>query len=127
MEKNNNYYYLVKYQRILIEEVLNTQFKSIKDLSDFINKQEIAKMKKRGKDYTVYNEKIISKVFENLFQYLKLFYKNTFNYNTPDELCLFFINEFKQCLKDFTTSFKNSENYLFKDEEIKFKIIKIAQ
>ena len=124
MEKNNNYYYLVKYQRILIEEVLNTQFKSIKDLSDFINKQEIAKMKKRGKDYTVYNEKIIAKVFENLFQYLKIFYKNTFNYTTPDELCLFFINEFKQCLKDFTTSFKNSENYLFKDEEIKFKIIK---
>ena len=124
MEKNNNYYYLVKYQRILIEEVLNTQFKSIKDLSDFINKQEIARMKKRGKDYTVYNEKIISKVFANLFQYLKLFYKNTFNYTTPDELCLFFINEFKQCLKDFTASFKNSENYLFKDEEIKFKIIK---
>ena len=124
MEQNNNNYYLVKYQRNLIEEVLNTQFNSIKSLSDFINKQEIAKMKIRGKDYTVYNEKIISKVFDNLLQYLKLFYKNNFNYASSEELCLFFIKEFKQCLKDFTTLFKDSENYLFKDDEIKFKIIR---
>ena len=86
MEQNNNNYYLVKYQRSLIDELLNTQFNSIKDLSDFINKQEIAKMKMRGKDYTVYNEKIISKVFDNLFQYLKSFHKNNFNYATQEEL-----------------------------------------
>ena len=124
MEQNNNNYYLVKYQRSLIDELLNTQFNSIKDLSDFINKQEIAKMKMRGKDYTVYNEKIISKVFDNLFQYLKSFHKNNFNYTNPEELCLFFIKEFKQCLKDFMTLVKNSENYLVKDDEIKFKIIR---
>ena len=124
MEQNNNNYYLVKYQRSLIDELLNTQFNSIKDLSDFINKQEIAKMKMRGKDYTVYNEKIISKVFDNLFQYLKSFHKNNFNYANPEELCLFFIKEFKQCLKDFMTLVKNSEIYLVKDDEIKFKIIR---
>ena len=71
MEKNNNNFYLVKYQRSLIEDVLNKKFTSIKDLSEFIDSQEKAKMKMRGKDYTVYNEKIISKVFDNLFQYLK--------------------------------------------------------
>ena len=59
MEQNNNNYYLVKYQRSLIDELLNTQFNSIKDLSEFINRQEESKMKSRGKDYVVYQEKII--------------------------------------------------------------------
>jgi hypothetical protein len=124
MEKNNNNFYLVKYQRSLIEDVLNKKFTSIKDLSEFIDSQEKAKMKMRGKDYTVYNEKIISKVFDNLFQYLKSFYKNNFVYNTPDELCMFFIDEFKQCLKDLIAFSKISENFLLKDDEIKFKIIR---
>ena len=40
MEKKNENFYHVKYQRKLIEKVLQTEFKSIKDLSDFINNQE---------------------------------------------------------------------------------------
>ena len=124
MEKNGENTYYEKYQKSLIEKVLTKEFKSIKDLSDFINNQEEEKMKSRGKDYVVYQEKIISKVFDNLFSYLKSQYTNNFKYNSPDELCLFFINEFKQCLKDFITLFKKNPNFLFTEKEIKFKIIK---
>lgn len=124
MERINDTNYYVKYQRNLIEKVLNTQFKSIKDLSDFINIQEELKMKSRGKDYVVYKEKIISKVFDNLFTYLKSSYHENFKYDSPKDLCLFFITEFKQCLKDFITQNINNKNFLFTEEEIKFKIIK---
>ena len=113
MEKKNENYYLVKYQKNLIERVLNTPFENIKDLSEFINRQEEFKMKKRGKDYVVYQEKIIKKVFDNLYKYLKSFYKENFKYNSSEELCLFFISQFKQCLKDFIESFKNNEKYFF--------------
>ena len=124
MEKKNENYYLVKYQKNLIERVLNTPFENIKDLSEFINRQEEFKMKKRGKDYVVYQEKIIKKVFDNLYKYLKSFYKENFKYNSSEELCLFFISQFKQCLKDFIESFKNNEKYFFTEDEIKFKLIK---
>ena len=124
MEKINENFYLVKYQRNLIEDALKTEFKTIKDLSDFINTQEESKMKSRGKDYVVYKEKLISKVFDNLFNYLKSFHKENFKINSSEELCLYFISEFKQCLKDVNSLFKKSENFYFTDTEIKFKIIK---
>ena len=124
MEKKNENFYLVKYQKSLIERVLNTPFENINDLSEFINRQEEFKMKKRGKDYVVYQEKIIKKVFDNLFSFLKSKYTNNFKYNSPDELCLFFITEFKQCLKDFITLFIKNENFLFTEKEIKFKLIR---
>ena len=124
MEKKNENFYHVKYQRKLIEKVLQTEFKSIKDLSDFINNQEEAKMKSRGKDYVVYKEKLISKVFDNLFIYLKSFHKDNFKINSSEELCLFFISEFKQCLKDVDSLFTKNNNFYFTDTEIKFKIIK---
>lgn len=117
--------YHVKYQRKLIDKVLNTQFNSIKDLSEFINRQEESKMKSRGKDYVVYQEKIITKVFDKLFSYLKDNCKNNdFKYKTSEELCLFYINEFKQCLKDFINLNLNNDNYNFTEDEIKFKLIK---
>ena len=94
MEKKNENFYHVKYQRKLIEKVLQTEFKSIKDLSDFINNQEEAKMKSRGKDYVVYKEKLISKVFDNLFIYLKSFHKENFKINSSEELCLLFTTYF---------------------------------
>ena len=53
MEQKANNYYHVKYQRKLIEKVLLTEFHSIKDLSDFINSQEEAKMKSKSKDYVI--------------------------------------------------------------------------
>ena len=112
MEKKNDNTYHVKYQKKLIEKVLSTQFKSIKDLSDFINSEEESKMKTRNKDYVVYQEKIISKVFTDLFTYLKSSLKENFKFNSPEELCLFFISEFKQCLKDSITLFSNNENFL---------------
>ena len=62
MEKKNKNFYHVKYQRSLIEKVIQTEFKTIKNLSDFINSQEESKMKSRGKDYVVYKEKLISKI-----------------------------------------------------------------
>ena len=117
--------YHVKYQRKLIDKVLNTQFNSIKDLSEFINRQEESKMKSRGKDYVVYQEKIITKVFDKLFSYLKDNFKNNdFKYKTSEELYLFYINEFKQCLKDFINLNLNNDNYNFTEDEIKFKLIK---
>ena len=117
--------YHVKYQRKLIDKVLNTQFNSIKDLSEFINRQEDSKMKSRGKDYVVYQEKIITKVFDKLFSYLKDNCKNNdFKYKTSEELCLFYINEFKQCLKDFINLNLNNDNYTITEDEIKFKLIK---
>ena len=117
--------YHVKYQRKLIDKVLNTQFNSIKDLSEFINRQEESKMKSRGKDYVVYQEKIITKVFDKLFSYLKDNCKNNdFKYKTSEELCLFYINEFKQCLKDFINLNLNNDNYNITEDEIKFKLIK---
>ena len=124
MEKKNENFYHVKYQRKLKEKVLQTEFKSIKDLSDFINNQEESKMKSRGKDYVVYKEKLISKVFDNLFIYLKSFHKDNFKINSSEELCLLFISEFKQCLKDVNSLFINNKNFYFTDTEIKFKIIK---
>ena len=90
MEKNKENIYHVKYQRYLIEKVLTKEFESIKDLSDFINAQEAFKMKSRNKDYVVYEEKLISKVFNKLFTYLQSLHKDNFKYNTPEELCLFF-------------------------------------
>ena len=124
MEKKKNNIYHVKYQRKLIDKVLSQEFKSIKDLSDFINGQEASKMKTRQKDYVVYEEKLISKVFNNLFTYLKSFYKDNFKYNSPEDLCLFFIIEFKQCLKHCISLFSNNENFLLTEDEIKFKLIK---
>ena len=121
MEKNT---YHVKYQKKLIEKVLSTQFKSIKDLSDFINSEEESKMKSRNKDYVVYEEKIISKVFINLFTYLKSFLKNNFKFDSPEDLCLFFITEFKQCLKDSISLFSKNENFCITETELKFKLIK---
>ena len=44
MEKKNDNTYHVKYQKKLIEKVLSTQFKSIKDLIDFINSEEESKI-----------------------------------------------------------------------------------
>ncbi len=98
--KNGFNVLMVKYQKKLVESVLNKNFKEIKDLSNFINEQEKLKMKGRGKDYVVFLEKIISKVFDKLYNYLK-FLKDDFKFNSSDDLCLFFISEFKQCLKDF--------------------------
>ena len=123
MEKNKENIYHVKYQRYLIEKVLTKEFESIKDLSDFINDQEAFKMKSRNKDYVVYEEKLISKVFNKLFTYLQSSYKDNFKYNTPEELCLFFISEFKQCLKDSLSLFSNNENFFLTANEIKFKLI----
>ena len=124
MENTSKNFYHVKYQKNLIEKVLTTEFKSIKDLSNFINSQEASKMKSRSKDYVVYEEKIILKVFDNLFNYLKSYHKENFKYNSPEELCLYFISEFKQCLRDVNTLFKNNENFFFTTNEIKFKLIK---
>ena len=43
--KNGFNVLMVKYQKKLVESVLNKNFKEIKDLSNFINEQEKLKMK----------------------------------------------------------------------------------
>ena len=48
--KNGFNVLMVKYQKKLVESVLNKNFKEIKDLSNFINEQEKLKMKGRGKE-----------------------------------------------------------------------------
>ena len=120
--KNGFNVLMVKYQKKLVESVLNKNFKEIKDLSNFINEQEKLKMKGRGKDYVVFLEKIISKVFDKLYNYLK-FLKDDFKFNSSDDLCLFFISEFKQCLKDFI-SFQENDNFFIDENNITFKLIK---
>ena len=71
MEKHKDNIYHVKYQKNLIDKVLNKKFNSIKDLNNLINRHEESKMKMREKDYVVYQEKLLTKVFDNLFKYLK--------------------------------------------------------
>jgi hypothetical protein len=119
---NNENIYHLKFQRKLINTVLNCEFKTINDLTYFINFQESFKMLEKGKTYTVYKAKIIDEVFDNLLKHLKSIDIN-FPFVSANELCLFFINEFKQCLKDFQT-FTNNNSFLITDNEIKFKLIK---
>ena len=122
MGDENNNFYLIKFQKKLVNLVLKCEFKNVDDLSYFINVQEENNMLDRGKTYTIYKPKIINKVFDNLFKYLKSTNIN-FPFISSNELCLFFISEFKQCLKDFLT-FTNNKNFLITEDEIKFKLIK---
>ena len=120
---NNEVFYWLKFQKKLINLVLKCEFKTIDDLSYFINVQEENNMLERGKTYTIYKPKIINKVFDNLFKYIKSTNNNNLQFNSSNELCLYFINEFKQCLRDFLT-FTNNKNFIITENEIKFKLIK---